>query len=246
MSHSGRDRWALITGAAHRIGAHLARTLAAHGYGLHLHTRTRGLTPLAETLRQQHATPVITHRVDLSDRTATHHWARTLATGPQPPDLIVNNASPFPAPHRIDDLAVLDEGLAVHLIAPTQLYAALPDHGGHVVHLLDARLPLLDSLRPGYELSKHTLAAHTLLAARRLAPRIRVNALAPGLVLPPPGHDQEYLEHLAIIRAPLQTPARLDDMGSALLFLDHAASVTGQIIHIDAGEHLGPPPENPT
>ncbi|MDE3720122.1 SDR family oxidoreductase [Nocardiopsis sp. N85] len=239
---TGERRWALITGAGHRIGAHLAQTLACHGYGLHLHTRTHDAAPLADRLERDHRTPTVLHRVDLTDRTAIRTWARELAAADHPPSLIVNNASPFPSPHALEDLGALDEGIAVHLIAPTLLYQALPEpQGGHVVHLLDARLGLWDGLRPGYELSKHALAAHTLVAARLLAPRIRVNALAPGLVLPPPGRDRTHLEHLAASRAPLRAPARLDDLTAALLFLDHAPSVTGQILHVDSGEHLGPP-----
>ena len=245
MPRNDQTRWALVTGAAHRIGAHLARSLAAHGYALHLHTRTSDLAPLAGSLQREHQVAVTVHHVDLSDPDATGAWVHTMSACPHPPDLIVNNASPFPPPHPLDDLGVLEEGLGVHLIAPTQLYKALPDRGGHVVHLLDARLPLLDGVRPGYEVSKHALAAHTLIAARHLAPHIRVNALAPGLVLPPPGHDQPYLEHLAATRAPLRSPARLDDLAAALLFLDHTESVTGQILHVDSGEHLGPPHENP-
>lgn len=234
-------RWALITGAGQRIGAHLASHLAGQGYGLHLHTRAHQAPTQAETLRREHGVPVHTHRLDLADRRATRTWAHELGQSPQAPALIVNNASPFPAPHPLDDLSALDEGLAVHLVAPTLLYGALPRRGGHVVHVLDARLPLYDGARPGYELSKHALSAHLPIAARRLAPRVRVNAIAPGLVLPPPGRDHAHLQNLAHVRAPLRTPARLEDLSAAVLFLEQAATVTGQILYVDSGEHLGAP-----
>ncbi|WP_236572290.1 SDR family oxidoreductase [Nocardiopsis sp. FR4] len=233
------QRWALITGAAQRTGAHLARGLAAQGYGLHLHTHTRDPAPLARTLRAEAGIPVRTHRVDLADTEAVRTWAHHLRTGPCPPSLVVNNASPFPPPHHVDDLGLLEEGLRVHLMAPVLLHAALPEEGGHVVNMLDARLSLLDGVRPGYEVSKHALAAHTLLAARRLAPHVRVNAIAPGLLLPPPGHDEKHLRALARQRSCLGHPAQPDDVVAALLFLEQARSVTGQIIHVDSGEHLG-------
>jgi len=232
-------RWALITGAAQRTGADLARGLAACGYGLHLHTRTSDPAPLARSLRTKADVPVRTHRVDLADIELVRSWAHLLRTGPCPPCLVINNASPFPPPHEIDDLDRMEEGLRVHLMAPTILCAALPAQGGHVVNMLDARLALLDGARPGYEVSKHALAVYTLLAARRLAPRVRVNAIAPGLLSPPPGRDETCLRALAHQRSPLGYPARSTDVVAALLFLEEAASVTGQIIHIDSGEHLG-------
>ncbi|MFJ9554326.1 SDR family oxidoreductase [Nocardiopsis sp. NPDC101807] len=236
---SAEQRWALVTGAAQRTGAHLARGLAAHGYGLHLHAHTSDPAPLAGALRAKAGVPVRIHRVDLADTEAVRSWAHHLRTGPCPPHLVVNNASPFPPPHRIDDLGLLEEGLRVHLFAPTVLRAAMPEEGGHVVNMLDSRLALLDGTRPGYEVSKHALAAYTLLAARCLAPHVRVNAIAPGLLLPPPGRDATHLRELARQRSPLRCPARPVDVVAALLFLEEAVSVTGQIIHVDSGEHLG-------
>lgn len=236
---SGERRWALITGAARRTGAHLARGLATHGYGLHLHAHTSDPEPLAQSLRAEAGIPVRTHRVDLADAEAVRSWAHHLRTGPCPPHLVVNNASPFPPPHEMDELDFLEEGLRIHLFAPAVLRAALPKEGGHMVNLLDARLALLDGTRPGYEVSKHALAAHTLLAARCLAPEVRVNAIAPGLLLPPPGHDEAHLSALARQRSPLGRPARPADAVAALLFLEEAISVTGQTIHVDSGEHLG-------
>ncbi|TDQ55226.1 SDR family oxidoreductase [Actinorugispora endophytica] len=105
--------------------------------------------------------------------------------------------------------------------------------------MLDARLALLDGERPGYELSKHALAQQTLLAAKQPAPRVRVNAISPGLVLPPPGAGKDELTRLAFRRSPQRRTAPLDDITAALLFLENTASVTGQVIHVDAGEHLG-------
>lgn len=110
---------------------------------------------------------------------------------------------------------------------------------GHIVNVLDARLPLLDGVRSGYEIAKHTLAALTLLHTRRLAPGVRVNALAPNLVPAPSSGGDPHA--LARGRAPLRRPATLADLGAALRFLDRAPSVTGQVIYVDAGERLGRP-----
>ncbi|WP_116244074.1 SDR family oxidoreductase [Nocardiopsis sp. FIRDI 009] len=234
-------RCALITGAGRRVGAYLARSLARRGYALHLHARTSALGPLAFELREEFGTPVFTHHLDLEDTVRVQDWARDLRDTRFPPTLLVNNASPFPSGHSVTEIEHLERGLRVHLLAPTLLLDVLSRNGGHVVNMLDARLPLTDGLRPGYELSKHALAALTLMAAKRLAPRVRVNAIAPGLLLPPPGHDAEALGVLARRRGPLRRPAHLEDVASALFFLEGAASVTGQVIHVDAGEHLGAP-----
>lgn len=235
----GRRKVALITGAATRIGAHLAAVVASDGYDLHLHTGHRGadLARTAQRLREAHGASVTTHVVDLRCRDAVRAWVRRLRD--DPPLLVINNASHLPAGDTGHGWDSVYDAIAVHALAPNALASTLSDRG-HIVNVLDARLQLLDGARIGYELAKHTLAALTLLHARRLAPAIRVNALAPGLVLPPTTGEVD-LGALSRHRAALGRPATLKDLGAALLFLDHAVSITGQILYVDSGEHLGPP-----
>ncbi|MFD0854483.1 SDR family oxidoreductase, partial [Actinomadura adrarensis] len=219
---------------------------AADGYDVHLHTGSRraDLERTAQRLHDAHGVTVVPHVVDLRSPTAIQAWAQRLRA--RPPELIVNNASCFPPPSDAHRWDVVRDALALHVLAPNELATVLPGRG-HIVNVLDARLPLHDGARTGYEVAKHALAALTLIHARQLAPAIRVNALAPGLVLPPVNGDRD-LWQLAAYRAPLQRPAVMEDLGAALRFLDHAPSVTGQILYIDSGEHLGPPArdEQPT
>ncbi|MFC5186469.1 SDR family oxidoreductase [Actinomadura harenae] len=240
-----RYRTALVTGAASRIGAALAAALAADGYTLHLHTGhdQARLHAKAQTLRARYGAAVTTHVVDLADQGAVSRWSAVLRD--LRVDLLVNNASAFPATRPLSSINWddLHHALAVHLLAPLDLVRVVSrGRGGHVVNVLDARLRLLDGQRLDYELAKHTLAQSTLLLAKALAPKVRVNALAPGLVLPPvdAGHGPNWLVDQARERAVLQRPARLDDLSMALRFLEHAISVTGQVINVDSGEHLGP------
>lgn len=239
----------MVTGAPRRIGAYLARTLAATGYGLHLHTGRDepGLCALAQQLAALYRVQITTHTVDLADPSQVASWVQRLRTEPHPPHVVVNNASEFPPASNAPTPADIARALNIHLLAPMALIHVL-DHQveGHIVNILDARMNLFDCDRAAYELAKRALRDYTLLAAKQLAPRIRVNAIAPGLVLPSPDHDDTHLMHLARLRTPLGMPARLDDLGAALRFLEQAASVTGQIIFVDAGEHLGPPPDRDT
>ncbi|WP_109505946.1 SDR family oxidoreductase [Nocardioides speluncae] len=241
-------RTALITGASRRIGAHLAETLAAAGYRLHLHTGhdANALQDLARRLRRTHHTEVTAHVVDLSAPDRVACWVKRLRDAPNRPHLVVNNASAFPPASRLTTVEETIRILTLHVVAPIALTTTLDHHhGDHVVNVIDARVDLFSGERPAYELAKRLLRDYTLAAARQLAPRIRVNALAPGLVLPALGDDRgdgvDHLASLARDRAPLARPACVDELGAALLFLDRALSVTGQIVYVDSGEHLGHP-----
>jgi NAD(P)-dependent dehydrogenase (short-subunit alcohol dehydrogenase family) len=240
-----QDRTALVTGAARRIGAYLAESLAQAGYALHLHTGhdTQAITALAIRLREIYGIQVTPHVLDFTDSAGLRSWVRTLLSDERAPQLVVHAASHFPPPAEAGPPEALTTGFAVHVQAADALCEALDTSAGdaHLVNVLDARLDLLDSTRLGYELTKHTLARHTLLAAKRLAPLVRVNAISPGLVLPPRGRDAAHLRRLAEERAVLGTPANLADVSRALRFLEQVRSVTGQVIYVDAGEHLGPP-----
>lgn len=235
----------LVTGAARRIGAALAWALAADGHDIHLHTGHdhAGIDRLAAEIAAATGVHTTAHTVDLTNLSATTAWAQDLRTHARPPRIVINNASAFPATARTDQAHEVMTALRLHLAAPMTLLTALPGDGSaQVVNILDARLHLHDAHRSAYELGKHALATHTLLAAKHLAPRIRVNAVAPGLVLPPPGGTRDDLARMAHERAALGRPADLEDVVAAVRFLLRTASITGQILYVDAGEHLGPPP----
>lgn len=237
-----RNRTALITGSARRIGAYLAGALAERGYDLrlHAHSHVPQAHALAARLREHHQVDVEVHRVDLADPGAVDAWAERLRN--DRPNLIVHNASQFPPPGADVDAQAMEAALRIHLLAPMQINKALSGDG-HIVNILDARLGLYDAQRIDYEIAKHSLAAYTALAAKQRAP-VRVNAIAPGLILPPEPSTQD-LQQLASRRAVLARPATMDDLARALAFLEDSPSLTGQIIHVDAGEHLGPPPQRP-
>ncbi len=155
-------------------------------------------------------------------------------------DALVNNASVFEA-ETLDAAALerLVRDIRVNVWAPFVLTRALARQSGRgkVVNLLDARLAGLDLAHAGYFLSKHLLAVVTRMSAVAFAPRLAVNAVAPGLILPPPGEDEAYLARLAR-RLPLARHGGPDDVARAVAFLLESEFITGQVVFVDGGQHL--------
>ncbi len=160
-----------------------------------------------------------------------------------PPTLLVNSASAFPA-DRLTDLnrAIWENTLAVSLSAPLFLARELAcrldgETQGAVVNITDWR-----SARPypdhvAYTVAKGGLDALTAAAAVVLAPSIRVNAVALGAILPPPGEGSQYLRDLAG-SIPLRRVGGVEPVQEAVVFLAKADFITGETIRVDGGAHL--------
>lgn len=234
---------ALITGGWRRIGAAIARTLAGAGYdlALHAHSATKFAADFTAELQGLGAA-VHPLAVDLADPDAVSLLpGEAMALAGRAPTLLVNCAALF----RDDSAAtvtaaMLNEHLAVNLTAPvllTRALAELADGDAAVVHILDQRVlnPVPDQL--SYTLSKQALHAAVRTLARSLAPRVRVNAVAPGLTLPTPDYTEEQWLRLTALM-PLERLASPDEIAEAVLFLAQARAVTGQTIFVDGGAHL--------
>jgi NAD(P)-dependent dehydrogenase (short-subunit alcohol dehydrogenase family) len=234
---------ALVTGGWRRIGAAIARALAGAGWDLALHAHSVATFDrvFAAELEGLGAT-VHPLAANLADAEAvTRLPAEAMALAGRAPTLLVNCAALF----REDTIAtvtasMLDEHLAVNLAAPVLLTRALADltHGdAAVVHILDQRVinPVPDQL--SYTLSKQALHAAVRTLGRSLAPRIRVNAVAPGLTLPTPDYSEAQWARLMAMM-PLERLADPTDIAEAVLFLAGARAVTGQTIFVDGGAHL--------
>lgn len=232
---------ALVTGSYRRLGGHIAVRLAQAGYDVALHASRPG--DPAPTVREgveqagaQHAT----FSADLADAAAvgglipavTHRFGRGV-------DLLVNNASCFRAD---DDSHPSPESLTTHFAvnaaAPFVLATRLAEQGGSaVVNILDQRIahPHRDQL--AYTLSKQALAEATRTLALALAPRVRVNGVAPGLTLATDDYDAGQLDRLAAMM-PLERLPTADQVADAVLFLASAGASTGQILFVDGGAGL--------
>jgi NAD(P)-dependent dehydrogenase (short-subunit alcohol dehydrogenase family) len=232
----------LITGGAHRLGRAMALSLAAHGADVVVHYNRSGhdaAEVIDEISKEGHRAWAL--QADLADPAqAADLIPRAFELVPL--DGLVNSAALFADLHLADTrLADWQEHLAVNLTAPfllTQSFAALlpAERSGAVVNLLDWR-----ALRPGadhlpYTVSKAALAALTSSLAVALAPRIRVNGLVLGAILPP--SDGASTASL-LASVPAGRWGTLDEVGDALAFLlAGPAYVTGELLYLDGGRHL--------
>ncbi|MBU4460571.1 MAG: SDR family oxidoreductase, partial [Verrucomicrobia bacterium] len=157
-----------------------------------------------------------------------------------PVDILVNNAAVFhkDTPDSLDAVK-LDAEFAINLYAPLLLMRAFAAQGrlGRIVNLLDRRIAGVDPSCVPYELTKKALAEATRSAALHWAPRITVNAVAPGAVLPPPGEGPDYIRDRAGF-IPSGRPVGPEEIADAVVWLARSDSVTGQILFVDGGQHL--------
>src|SRR5690606_28322132 len=203
---------ALVTGAARRIGAAIARTLHAAGYDLVLHHHTSQADALAlrDELLAARGDSVVLVRADLADDAASAVLVQAALDGFGRLDALVNNASRFrPTPLGTITPSDWDELFASNARAPLFLAQAAAPHlrasGGAIVNLVDiyAERPLPD--HPVYVMAKAALLALTRALARDLGPQVRVNAVAPGAILwpeqpPPPDRRAQLLRATALQR----------------------------------------------
>ncbi|MBT8042582.1 MAG: SDR family oxidoreductase [Pontiella sp.] len=219
---------ALVTGGALRIGKAITLALQAAGAEVVVHYRhseaeARSLSPFS----------VQADLESMEDCTRLMKEAGSL-------DILINNASIFTkdtlaqaTPERVR------QEFNVNLFAPmelTRLFAAQAREGA-IVNLLDRRIRANDPTCLPYSISKKGLEELTKLAALELAPGIRVNAVAPGPILPPPGNSGENFRELAGT-IPLDLLPTPDHIAEAVLFLLQADYCTGQVIFVDGGQHL--------
>jgi pteridine reductase len=247
MSNDANSRpVALITGAARRIGATLARCLHAAGYDLALHHRSSraDLDALIADLEAVRAHSTLALQADLGDVPKLAGLIAATIDRFGRLDALVNNASAFyPTPVATATPAQWDELFAANVRAPFFLAQAaaprLAEHGGSIVNIVDiyAEHPLPQ--HSVYCMSKAALAMMTKSLARDLGPGVRVNGVAPGAVLWPDA-GKDYADRTAMIeRTPLQRMGTPDDVASTVLWLlRDARFVTGEIVRVDGGRHL--------
>lgn len=243
-SEFGLPRTAIVTGGARRIGAMLARALAADGWHVAIHcntSRAEADALCAELRAAGHGAHVIVADLAQADSAAQIVAAATVDAPPL--GLLVNNASRFDY-DTLEDFSVADwdRHLDINLRAPallTQAFAAALPTGlqGLIVNLLDVKLYSLNPDYFSYTVSKFGLLGLTELAARALAPRIRVAGIAPAvtMVSGPQSRDNFAAAH---VHNPLARGVTVEEIVGALRFIIATPTLHGQVITLDAGQRL--------
>ena len=233
---------AIVTGAARRIGRVLALEAAKAGFDVvihHHHSEADAKSVCAEIEalgRRAHALAA-----DLADASALPTLIDEAAAAVGPLRLLVNSASLFEV-DRFETLSptTWDAHMAANLRAPVLLahaFAAQAPAGSSIVNIIDQRV-----LRPtpqffSYALSKAGLWNATVMMAQALAPKIRVNGIAPGPTLASIHQSAEDFDAEAR-NIPLQRRSTPEEIAQALRFLIDSPSITGQLIAVDGGQHL--------
>jgi len=232
----------LVTGAAQRLGAVIARTFAEHGAAIVVHCfrSVEDADVLLKTLPC--SDPSFPHRrvsCDLADLDAVRSMTKELG----PVDILVNNAAMWIRGDAAQ--AELDRQEAVNHLAPCELirlFAALRPDGRDfsAVNILDAAVISCSAPHSPYEAAKAALLRDTISLARELAPHVRVNAVAPGPVFAPRELGSGGMKRTPAA-LPLKHPVSPEDVARAVVLLASAPSITGAVLPVDCGQSLVSP-----
>jgi NAD(P)-dependent dehydrogenase (short-subunit alcohol dehydrogenase family) len=235
-------RAALVTGGSRRIGRAITLALVEAGYAVAVHANA-SIDEAKKLARELAARGLRAEAVaaDLADHDAVIGLVGAARAAVGPLTLLVNNAGEF----EPDGIAALDRvrfdrQIAVNLRAPlflAQAFAAQAPAGASIVNLLDQRIYRLTPHFFSYTLAKSALHTATVTMAQALAPKLRVNAVAPGPTLPSPRQSAEHFARQGSA-VPLGRGPTPDEIAKAVLYLAQAGSVTGQTIAVDGGQHM--------
>lgn len=237
-------RVVLVTGAARRIGAVLARHFHRSGYQVVLHynrshSEAQSLCRDLETIRPNSAALLQADLVQTMDwhallEQSLSHWGHV--------DVLINNASSFyPTPIGVIDEDAWQDLIGSNLRAPLFLSQAfaptLKTAKGSIINIIDSSKPLKSY--SVYSIAKAGLSMLTYSLAKELAPEIRVNGIAPGSILWPEGNLSVEAKTNMLSKIPLGRQGEAEDIAETALFLSKSAYITGQIINVDGGRSLG-------
>ena len=236
---------ALVTGGARRIGRALVLALAEDGFAVAVHhRRSHAVAEKLVALIRNNGGAAVALAADLGDEGAVNRLLPRAEQALGPIGCLVNNAGVF-AGDTVETATreSWELHLAINLRAPFVLIqdfaTRLPKSaGGVVVNLLDQRVWSLTPYFVSYTLSKAGLWTLTQTMALALAPRIRVNGIGPGPALPSPRQSaEEFARQCATM--PLRRGTSPQEIATALRFILSAPAMTGQMIALDGGQHLG-------
>ena len=240
---------AVVTGGAHRLGRAFALTLAYQGYAVLVHYyRSAHLTNKTIAELKSFGVPAFSIQADLTQAEHVEALFGLVDSLLSQPDahlerlaVLVNSAAVMPRGNAqtlpVEDWdAALDLNLRAPFLCAQQAFLRMT-RGGLIVNISDVGAEKAWSRFPSYTVSKAAIESLTKVLARSFAPSVRVNAIAPGLVLPSENVSPEEWEKL-IQRLPLKRAATTEEVASALEFLIKNEYITGQTIVVDGGYSL--------
>ncbi len=237
-----KGRTAIVTGGAKRIGRAIALALGGEGANVVVHDH-QSLHGECEKLCDELEGLGVKSWVISADFEEPADYESLVGRAGDAAgrlDILVNNASVF-SPDTLADAGFGEavRQLQVNAWVPLVLSREFARRAGkgQILNVLDTRIAGFDFRHLSYIASKQALYLFTKMAAVEFAPRIAVNAVAPGLILPPRGKDMAYLEGLAKT-VPLARHGNPGDVTDAALFLLKSDYITGQVVFVDGGRHL--------
>lgn len=238
------NKTALITGASKRVGKAIAERLALKGWNIiiHFHTSEKEATELETFFKEKYPHQKFFRlKANLGNEAEIARLIPSIISETGSFDLLVNNASVFDRGYLAQtDMDLFNSQMDVNFKAPFILTRDFAVHckKGNIINLTDTRITTNNSTYAAYSLSKKALWELTRMAALEFAPLIRVNAIAPGVSIPPEGKSEEYLEKLAR-NIPAQEPVGLEPILKSVEFILDNNFLTGQLLFADGGENLG-------
>lgn len=247
MNSINSNHTVLVTGGAKRIGRALCLALAAQGYAVVVHYNTstgEAEELIAEINKKSGKAAMIA--ADLSNTQQTKKLFADAAQKFGPITMLVNNAAIFER-DTFADLTPenMQKHFAVNTLAPMILMQEMAKQNierGSAVNLLDHSILKSPRAYTSYVISKSALWTATQLAAKQLAPKIRVNAVAPGIILPPNADEADQNWRSDYSPSPLSHPESIGDVVHACLQLLQNKALNGQMIAVDSGRHISAEP----
>ncbi len=239
--YSLTGKTALVTGSARRIGKEVAVRLVKAGCKIivHYNRSSKDADDLVKSI-EQNGGIAWKIQADLSETREISSLISRVTANTGTLDILINNASIFPE-SRLKTVPLEDilNVLTVNSFAPLVLAQSFAGQtaNGVIINILDTVISGYAREHAAYQMSKNMLADLTKMMAVDFAPHIRVNAVAPGIILPPGGKDAKYLESLKH-RNLLHTIGDISHVADTILFLILNEFITGQIIYVDGGASL--------
>ena len=232
---------ALITGAAKRIGAEIAIELAKSGYDIALHYNFSEIEALqTQSKIREIGVECRLFKGDLKDKAYLSELIKAVYSSFPNLSVLINNASIFKRASISDtEFKLFEELIDINLKAPYFLIKEFASvcGSGNIINILDTKITTNQNVYAAYILTKKALSELTKMAAVEFTPKIRVNGICPGLILPAINESDEYIERLEK-KVLLQRKGSPKNISSTVKFLLENDFITGEIIKIDGGENL--------